>query len=137
MVFFTPGNTSQSADQILLAHPCHKQKTQENLGRAPLVTSRIGMESQIPTIEWLATTSRTQRFLKKDKFQVDSHFVYLDWLKTVVNNGKSEVNLTLTMPNPSDTIKQAAKEDLLAAHAAHQQVMWSLYRQGGSCRSQQ
>ncbi|KNZ48638.1 hypothetical protein VP01_551g4 [Puccinia sorghi] len=32
-------------------------------------------------------------------------------------------NLTLTMPNPSDTIKQAAKEDLLAAHAAHQQAM--------------
>ncbi|KNZ48641.1 hypothetical protein VP01_551g7, partial [Puccinia sorghi] len=75
------------------------------------------------TIKWLATISRTQRFLKKDKFQVDCHAAYLDWLKTAAKNGKSEDNLTLTMPNPSDTIKQAAKEDLLAAHAAHQQAM--------------
>ncbi|KNZ63582.1 hypothetical protein VP01_11250g1, partial [Puccinia sorghi] len=85
-----------------------------------IITKSI--ESRTPTIEWLATISRTQRFLKKDKFQVDSHAAYLDWLETAVDNGKSEVNLTLTMPN-SDAIKRAAKEDLLAAHAAHQQAM--------------
>ncbi|KNZ57265.1 hypothetical protein VP01_2199g1 [Puccinia sorghi] len=72
------------------------------------------IESQMQTI------ARTKRFLKKDKFHVDSHSD-MDWLKTAVNTGKSEVNLILTMFNPSHIIKQAAREDLLAAHAAHQQ----------------
>ncbi|KNZ63777.1 hypothetical protein VP01_1101g5 [Puccinia sorghi] len=67
--------------------------------------------------------ANTGSIITKNKFQVDSHVAYLDWLETAVDNGKSEVNLTLTMPNPSNTIKRAAKEDLLAAHAAHQQAM--------------
>ncbi|KNZ46839.1 hypothetical protein VP01_6900g1 [Puccinia sorghi] len=105
-----------NADQIKLVHPCQEQKRQE----------KLGWESDSCCLKhrfckhWLDNHQETQSFLKEDKFQADSHTAYLDWLEMVVNNGKSEVNLTLTMPNPSDVIKQAAKDDLLAAHAQQQ-----------------
>ncbi|KNZ53935.1 hypothetical protein VP01_3097g2 [Puccinia sorghi] len=67
-----------------------------------------------PTIKWQATIARTPRFLKKDQFYIQVHSDYLDWLGT----GKSNVSLTLSMPKPSKATKWAAKEDLLAAHAA-------------------
>ncbi|KNZ53309.1 hypothetical protein VP01_3282g1 [Puccinia sorghi] len=78
------------------------------------------VELRHPTIEWLATIPITPRFLKKDKFHMETNSAYIDWLETAANANKSEVNMALTMPNPSDAIKGAAKEDLLAAHAAHQ-----------------
>ena len=56
------------------------------------------------------------------QFHVQTHSAYIDWLETADNNTKSEFNLTLTVPNLTDTIKQAAKEDLLEAHAAHQEA---------------
>ncbi|KNZ47748.1 hypothetical protein VP01_6186g1 [Puccinia sorghi] len=45
---------------------------------------------------------------------------YKSWLNTADNGRKSEVGLLLTMANPAEALKQAAKEDLVAAHVAHE-----------------
>ncbi|KNZ50508.1 hypothetical protein VP01_4380g1 [Puccinia sorghi] len=100
-----------------------EQKIQEYLGfrnqKQILVEYRLNSFSDFQN--WVAVACKTAfentgSIITKNKFHVDSHSVSVNWLKKAVKTGKSDVNLTLTMPNPSEMIKQAEKEDLLAAH---------------------
>ncbi|KNZ47195.1 hypothetical protein VP01_660g2 [Puccinia sorghi] len=45
-------------------------------------------------------------FLKKDKYCFQSQSDYTTWLQTAADTEKSEVSLTLTMPNPADAAKR-------------------------------
>ncbi|KNZ57427.1 putative signal peptide protein [Puccinia sorghi] len=78
-------------------------------------------------ISFLASIPKVPQYLKKNKIKLKNDSDYK--MCQCTNNAKAyDISLELKMENPSDAIKMAKMEDLLAVQAAHKKAIKNLRR---------
>ncbi|KNZ47380.1 hypothetical protein VP01_6442g1, partial [Puccinia sorghi] len=111
-----PIKTCIKFNLFIVSNQKQDKKTWISVGEETDISVNYGLTLFEDFQTQLATIARTPKFLKKEKFQLLSREHYKSWLDMVVDGRKSEVGLLLTMANPAEALKQAAKEELVAAH---------------------